>query len=118
MSVDCCDGSDEYDGRVKCPNTCWEAGKVARDKLKKRIATYQDGVIIRRKEVERAKGAFAKQEEELSKLKNEEKIVKGLVQQLKGLISPSQALIPPQSSRSMAHSVDLYNTVYHSMSFF
>ncbi|KAL5563790.1 hypothetical protein UlMin_033537 [Ulmus minor] len=80
---DCCDGSDEHDGKVKCPNTCWEAGKVARDKLKRKIATYQEGVAIRKQDIERAKEAMAKDEAELSKLQNEEKTLKGLVQQLK-----------------------------------
>lgn len=82
--VDCCDGSDEYDGKVNCSNTCWEAGKVARDKLKKKIVTYQDGLIIRNKEVEKAKLAIAKDEEELSKLTNEEKSLRELVDKLKG----------------------------------
>ncbi|KAL5715654.1 Glucosidase 2 subunit beta [Ranunculus cassubicifolius] len=67
---DCCDGSDEYDGRVNCSNTCWEAGKVARDKLKKKIATYEEGVTVRHREVEQAKKAIAKDEAELSKLKD------------------------------------------------
>ncbi|KAF5735681.1 glucosidase 2 subunit beta-like isoform X1 [Tripterygium wilfordii] len=80
---DCCDGSDEYDGKVKCANTCWEAGKVARDKLKKKISTHQEGVALRKLEVEQAKLSIAKDEAELSKLKNEENILKGLVQQLK-----------------------------------
>ncbi|XP_004294940.1 PREDICTED: glucosidase 2 subunit beta [Fragaria vesca subsp. vesca] len=80
---DCCDGSDEYDGKVNCPNTCWEAGKVARDKLKKKIATYQEGVAIRKQEVEQAKLAMAKDEAELLKLQGEEKILKRLVEQLR-----------------------------------
>ncbi|GMY16081.1 glucosidase 2 subunit beta [Fagus crenata] len=80
---DCCDGSDEYDGKVKCTNTCWEAGKVARDKLKKKIATYQEGVTLRKQDVQQAKVALAKDEAELSKLKDDEKILKGLVEQLK-----------------------------------
>ncbi|CAI9768670.1 unnamed protein product [Fraxinus pennsylvanica] len=80
---DCCDGSDEYDGKIKCPNTCWEAGKVARDKLEKKITTFKEGVIIRRRETEEAKLAIAREEAELTKLKDEEKILKGLVQQLK-----------------------------------
>ncbi|XP_022872940.1 glucosidase 2 subunit beta-like [Olea europaea var. sylvestris] len=80
---DCCDGSDEYDGKIKCPNTCWEAGKVARDKLKKKITTYEEGLIIRRREIEQAKLAIAKEVAELSKLKDQEKILKGLVEQLK-----------------------------------
>ncbi|CAO2198283.1 unnamed protein product [Urochloa humidicola] len=79
---DCCDGSDEYDSNVTCKNTCWEAGKAAREKLKKKIATYKSGVVIR-KEVERAKEAFAKDEAELAKLKGEEKLLQGLVDKLK-----------------------------------
>lgn len=91
LLADCCDGSDEYDGKVKCPNTCWEAGKVARDKLKKKIATFEEGVKIRKQEVEHAKVAITKDEAELLKLKNEEKILKGLVEQLNGKILYSLA---------------------------
>ncbi|KAL2344654.1 hypothetical protein Fmac_005939 [Flemingia macrophylla] len=80
---DCCDGTDEYDGQVKCPNTCWEAGKVARDRLKKKIATYQEGAKLRKQEIDQAKVAMEKDEAELSKLKKEESILKGIVKQLK-----------------------------------
>ncbi|KAJ6845736.1 glucosidase 2 subunit beta [Iris pallida] len=80
---DCCDGSDEYHEIVKCPNTCWEAGKVAREKLKKKIQTYQQGVILRKQEIERGKEAFGKDEAELSRLKSEEKILNDLVDKLK-----------------------------------
>ena len=59
---------------------------MARDKLTKKIATFQEGVAIRKQEVERAKAAIAKDEAELSKLQNEEKTLKGLVQELKGII--------------------------------
>lgn len=83
--ADCCDGSDEYDGKVNCPNTCWKAGKVARDKLKKKIATYQEGVAIRKQEVEQAKVAMAKDEAELSKLQSDQKTLKRLVEQLRGI---------------------------------
>ncbi|CAA7062586.1 unnamed protein product [Microthlaspi erraticum] len=80
---DCCDGSDEYDGKATCSNTCWEAGKAAREKLKKKIETYTQGLVIRRKEIEQAKVGLEKDEAELKKLKSDEKILKGLVQQLK-----------------------------------
>ncbi|CAH2069756.1 unnamed protein product [Thlaspi arvense] len=80
---DCCDGSDEYDGKVTCPNTCWEAGKAARENLKKKIETYNQGLVIRRKDIEQAEVGLEKDEAELKKLKSEEKILKGLVQQLK-----------------------------------
>ncbi|XP_042411366.1 glucosidase 2 subunit beta-like [Zingiber officinale] len=80
---DCCDGSDEYNGNVNCSNTCWEAGKAARERLKKKIEKHQDGLVIRKQEVEKAKQEFVKEEVELSKLKNEEKILKGLVEKLR-----------------------------------
>ncbi|KAG8045215.1 hypothetical protein GUJ93_ZPchr0008g12282 [Zizania palustris] len=80
---DCCDGSDEYDSDATCKNTCWDAGKAAREKLKKKVATYKSGVVVRNQEVEKAKVAFAKDEEELAKLKGEEKILQGLVDKLK-----------------------------------
>ncbi|KAL6576659.1 hypothetical protein OROMI_010935 [Orobanche minor] len=79
----CCDGSDEYDGKTKCPNTCWEAGKVAREKLIKKIATHQEGITIRKKESEQAKLTMSKEEGQLLKLKDEEKILKELVEKLK-----------------------------------
>ena len=41
---------------------------MARDKLKKKISTYKEGVALRKKEVEQAKMAFAKDVAELSKL--------------------------------------------------
>lgn len=87
LFVDCCDGSDEYDGKVKCSNNCWEAGKVARDKLKKKIVTYEEGVLLRKQEFEQAQLALARDEAELSKLRKEESTLKGIVQQLKGIAS-------------------------------
>nr|XP_043612867.1 glucosidase 2 subunit beta-like isoform X2 [Erigeron canadensis] len=80
---DCCDGSDEYDGKTRCKNTCWEAGKVARDRLMDKIAIFQEGVNVRNHEVEQAKISAAKDEAELSNLKSEEKVLKGIVRQLK-----------------------------------
>ncbi|KAJ9179931.1 hypothetical protein P3X46_008242 [Hevea brasiliensis] len=80
---DCCDGSDEYDGKMNCPNTCWEAGKVARDKLQRKIDMFKEGVTLRKKEIEQAKQVLANEREELSKLKNEKNILEGLVKQLK-----------------------------------
>ena len=91
--ADCCDGSDEYDGEVKCPNACWEAGKVTRDKLKKKIDIYKEGVTIRKREVERAKQVIVKDKEELLKLKNNEKSLKGLVKKLKGKSLTSHFLV-------------------------
>lgn len=62
--------------------------------MKKKIATYKSGVVIRRQEVEKAKEAYAKDEAELAKLKGEEKILQGLVDKLKGALSVTFGLLP------------------------
>ncbi|MBA0632185.1 hypothetical protein Godav_000979, partial [Gossypium davidsonii] len=80
--ADCCDGSDEYDGKVKCPYTCHEAGKVAMESLKRKIEVYQEGVILRKVEIGLAKRAIAKDKAELSGLKNEREVVEKVVHQL------------------------------------
>ncbi|CAG7861870.1 unnamed protein product [Brassica rapa] len=79
ICADCCDGIDEYDGQMTYSNTCWEAGKAARENLKKKIETYNLGVVIRKKEIALAKVGLEKDEAKLKKLKSEEKILKGLV---------------------------------------
>jgi len=37
---DCCDGSDEWRGRVACANTCLEDGRAAREALTQRAQAY------------------------------------------------------------------------------
>jgi hypothetical protein len=82
---------------------------VARDKLKKKIATYKEGVALRKKEVEQAKMAFAKDVAELSKLKNEEKILKGLVEQLKGVVFLHVVLLYFKSARLVEEDLSIVN---------
>jgi len=80
---DCCDGSDEYDGQVRCANTCWEAGKASRDKLVKKLNLYKDGIHIRRSEIESAKCLRQQQESKLTTLRKEVKTLSELVQKLR-----------------------------------
>lgn len=60
---------------------------MARNRLEKKIATYEEGVKLRKQEIEQAKVAIKKDEAELSQLKKEESILKVLVKQLKGISS-------------------------------
>ncbi|KAJ7518369.1 hypothetical protein O6H91_21G065900 [Diphasiastrum complanatum] len=80
---DCCDGSDEYDGKIKCSNTCWEAGKKSREKLEKKLATFKEGLKLRTKDVDYARHKRKEQQEELSTLKKDEKNLKDVVKKLK-----------------------------------
>ncbi|XP_039061466.1 glucosidase 2 subunit beta-like [Hibiscus syriacus] len=81
---DCCDGSDEYDGKVKCPNTCNDA--IAIESLKRNVEVYQEGVTLRKQEIEQAKRAIARDRAELSMLKREREVVGKLVSQLDELV--------------------------------
>lgn len=76
--------------------------------MKKKIATYQEGVLLRKKEIEQAKQNLVKDEAELSNLKNEEKILKGLVQQLKGMFLICIVLSPVNISIFQLYSVMIF----------
>ena len=44
---ECCDGSDEFDGKVRCPNTCKEAGAAHRKQLDEEARKNRVGLKIR-----------------------------------------------------------------------
>eukprot|EP00899_Mesostigma_viride_P017224 jgi/Mesvir1/25502/Mv01756-RA.2 len=46
-ALDCCDGSDEYAGRITCANTCRALGEVARQALRREVDLYEKGVIAK-----------------------------------------------------------------------
>ena len=52
---DCCDGSDEWTGRVSCPNTCSEMGRAAREAAEARTKVIQEGLNKRQVMVEEAR---------------------------------------------------------------
>lgn len=83
--ADCCDGSDEYDGKVKCTYSCHEAGKVAMESLKRKVEMYQEGVVLRKVEIGLAKRAIARDKAELSGLKIEREVVEKFVHRLEGM---------------------------------
>lgn len=53
--------------------------------MKKKITKFQEGVAMRKHELEQARGALIKDKEELDMLKIEEKSLKGLVEHLRGV---------------------------------
>ena len=44
---DCCDGSDEYSGRIACANTCLETGRAAREELSAQAKAHEAGLAAR-----------------------------------------------------------------------
>jgi protein kinase C substrate 80K-H len=100
---DCCDGSDEYDGRIKCANTCWQVGREAREKLAKKLAMYKEGLRIRRREVQNARVLRLKQETEIASLRQEEKSLGKLIQNLKEAVEKLERQ-QEEASKAMAAS--------------
>lgn len=73
--LDCCDGSDEWDSGVQCPNTCEDQGSKARENAKKslkireigysnRLQLAKEGVIL----LENHKREIEQQNKELADL--------------------------------------------------
>ena len=46
---DCCDGTDEHDGRANCANTCVQAGAARRDAIRTKVHAAKGGVDRGRK---------------------------------------------------------------------
>lgn len=103
--TDCCDGSDEYEGPFKCTNSCWEAGKAAREKLAKKVNVYKEGVKLRRSELESGKKLRQQNENKLITLRKEEKLLSAQVKKLKGwylmLFSPNSTGLRSIIDRSL-----------------
>ncbi|KAJ3374743.1 hypothetical protein GGF31_006640 [Allomyces arbusculus] len=55
---DCCDGSDEYDGKITCPNTCAETGAAWRKQQEEATRKLAEG--LRKKEEYRQRAITAK----------------------------------------------------------
>ncbi|RIA98631.1 glucosidase II beta subunit-like-domain-containing protein [Glomus cerebriforme] len=67
---ECCDGSDEYDGKIECPNICEKVGaehrKLAEQLAKKRA----EGARIKREYIQHGEKLKIQLESELNRLKN------------------------------------------------
>ena len=44
---DCCDGSDEWESRTECPNTCMEMGRAAREAAAAKVKRDMEGFNIK-----------------------------------------------------------------------
>lgn len=61
---DCCDGSDEYDSGMACPNTCEELGRRAREEEERQKRLQLEG---HGKRLEYSKQGKQKREEKISR---------------------------------------------------
>ena len=64
----CCDGSDEYNGFTKCPNTCKELGAAARKAAEEQSKLHMQGWRIRQSYLDTAARKKAELESERNRL--------------------------------------------------
>jgi hypothetical protein len=67
----CCDGSDEYDGQISCPNTCKELGIAARKAAEEDVKLALKGWKTRQSYIETAKRKKAELEAERDNLETQ-----------------------------------------------
>ncbi|KDN36198.1 hypothetical protein K437DRAFT_260198 [Tilletiaria anomala UBC 951] len=65
---ECCDGSDEYDAKVQCPDTCGKMGKEYRNHMAQQENTRRAGAKIRAKYISDAKKKVSALQADAAKL--------------------------------------------------
>lgn len=80
---ECCDGSDETDGKVKCPNRCKELGDLHRKELEAEARKFRVGgkerqnyIAFGKREQKKLTESLAKLEVEITFLKDKERAAK------------------------------------------
>lgn len=86
---ECCDGSDETDGKVHCPNRCKEVGDAHRKTIEAESRKYRVGgkerqnyIAFGRREQKKLEETVAKLEVEIVVLKDKERSAKATLEQV------------------------------------
>ncbi|KAK3825906.1 MAG: glucosidase II beta subunit-like-domain-containing protein [Benniella sp.] len=67
--AECCDGSDEFDGQIQCPNNCEEVGAKSREEQARIKAIEEEGSRLRKEYAHNGKETKARLQKELEELK-------------------------------------------------
>ncbi|RKP10505.1 glucosidase II beta subunit-like-domain-containing protein [Thamnocephalis sphaerospora] len=78
----CCDGSDEYDGKVQCPNRCKEVSVAARERAKELRRIAAEGARMRQEYAAIGLAAKKNRVHQLSELEREEKELQRKIEEL------------------------------------
>ncbi|KAF9081189.1 hypothetical protein BGX23_001160 [Mortierella sp. AD031] len=65
---ECCDGTDESDGQIQCPNVCEQVGAASRKERERLEKIYKEGNRIRKEYVAYGKSSKKKLQDQLDKL--------------------------------------------------
>ncbi|KAJ3417484.1 hypothetical protein HDV05_003348 [Chytridiales sp. JEL 0842] len=92
---ECCDGSDEYQGKIKCPNRCKELANVAQAKMDKVKKAAEKGYAVK---LEYLKKAAVEKKEKADKEAALEAEIKALKERLEPLRAAKDAALAKEEA--------------------
>jgi protein kinase C substrate 80K-H len=92
VDPECCDGSDEYDGKVKCPNVCSSVGKAHRKRTQEAENIQRAGSKIRDKYIRDREKALEGLVAEIAKLEIEVEVAREKEQKAKAALDTAEAM--------------------------
>ncbi|CAG8463190.1 9967_t:CDS:10 [Ambispora gerdemannii] len=87
---ECCDGSDEYGGKIQCPNNCEQVGFEHRKHLREIARTQAEGARIRREYIEYGKELRLERQADLERLQIELLAAKERVKERKEVLEQAE----------------------------
>ena len=81
---ECCDGTDEFDGRVHCPNNCEKVGVEARKERERTRRVWQEGGKIKQDYIAYGKAARKRHQGQLEALQAKGDLMKQKTADAKG----------------------------------
>ncbi|PWN52144.1 hypothetical protein IE53DRAFT_361022 [Violaceomyces palustris] len=106
---ECCDGSDESDGKVRCPDTCEKVGKEFRKRAAEAENLRRAGAKIRAKYISDGKKERSTLESEIAKLEIEVEVASEKEQRLKRALELAESADAEMIERKKAS--PLYKTL-------
>ena len=86
---ECCDGSDEFNGAVQCPNICEQVGKEAREERDRVRKVEKEGGKIRQGYIAYGTDAKKKLQKQLSSLQAKFSAIQQRASDTKGIVHSS-----------------------------
>lgn len=102
LDPECCDGSDEYDGKVKCPNVCANVGKAYRKKKQEAENIQRAGSKTRDKYIRDREKALEGLEAEIVRLEVEVEVAREKEQKAKAALEAAEAMDSKVIAQKMA----------------
>ncbi|KAJ3125459.1 hypothetical protein HK098_000273 [Nowakowskiella sp. JEL0407] len=108
---ECCDGSDEYLGSVKCPNKCKELGDETRQLEEKLLKIRKTALKIKKTYVDHAKSAASSRKSQIDNLASESVSLESQLESATHQLSIAESQTPPPIHDRLAKCADRVNSL-------